>query len=506
MLQGFKFIQRISLFVFAVVLLGTYSYAQRVVHIAPGFGNINSTIWGDTTSTGARDTTTIYELQRGGYYILNGDLEFTFPVTIVADSSSGPMPMLVEGVPSGGTAADQDIRIRANMNLRSLHITALDELGGIHLRVLRLSSNGIRVRVDSCILDLSSQSGLRFDGSNMKVYVTNTLVSNIGQTASPDNGRVFDGRGSDLDTLVSVNNTFYNITERVLRWSGGVVLYAKFDHNTMDNIGSGAIDFGECYTSILTNNIFMNCGFYGSRVSSTPQDYNVTLDSVLVDSAQMNTDYSNNNFFIASSDTSILPDTVKRVINFSPTAQIFLTAQGTANTNISESLSFTKGPALPIDVVNAYWNDPSGTQPSLDTTDHANFNFAYSTTAQSYTAGTNGQPLGDLSWFSMTTGIKAPASASIPSSFALSQNYPNPFNPTTIIQYKISKASNVVLSIYNTLGQLIKTLVNKNQSPGLYSVNWDGTNASGMEVVSGVYLYHISAGGFTSTKKMILLK
>ena len=88
-----------------------------------------------------------------------------------------------------------------------------------------------------------------------------------------------------------------------------------------------------------------------------------------------------------------------------------------------------------------------------------------------------------------------------PKSFSLSQNYPNPFNPNTEIKYSIPESGMVTLKVYNLLGQVVVTLVNKEQKAGSYTVNYD---ASGL--ASGVYLYRIQAGSFALTKKMILLK
>ncbi len=94
----------------------------------------------------------------------------------------------------------------------------------------------------------------------------------------------------------------------------------------------------------------------------------------------------------------------------------------------------------------------------------------------------------------------------IPSEFSLSQNYPNPFNPITSIKYAISENARVNLVVYNILGQAVKTLVNAEQESGYYTVRWDGTNDFGGKVSSGIYIYRISAGKFTSTVKMNLLK
>ncbi len=97
-------------------------------------------------------------------------------------------------------------------------------------------------------------------------------------------------------------------------------------------------------------------------------------------------------------------------------------------------------------------------------------------------------------------GLKRPAE------YALSQNYPNPFNPTTTITYAVKQSSRVELNIYNSLGELIRTLVNDFNSPGAYSVQWDGRDGSGKVVPSGSYFYRIKIGTFVSAKKMIYMK
>lgn len=88
-----------------------------------------------------------------------------------------------------------------------------------------------------------------------------------------------------------------------------------------------------------------------------------------------------------------------------------------------------------------------------------------------------------------------------PDVFSLSQNYPNPFNPSTIIQYSIPMNEFVTLKVYDVLGREVKTLVSKEQSAGVYNIEF---NAS--KLTSGVYFYRIEAGSFVSVKKLLLLK
>jgi len=85
--------------------------------------------------------------------------------------------------------------------------------------------------------------------------------------------------------------------------------------------------------------------------------------------------------------------------------------------------------------------------------------------------------------------------------YSLSQNYPNPFNPTTQINYTLEKSGLVTVKVYDILGKLVATLVNEQQNPGLHTINFNAAR-----LTSGVYIYQVNSGSFTSTKKMILVK
>ena len=93
-----------------------------------------------------------------------------------------------------------------------------------------------------------------------------------------------------------------------------------------------------------------------------------------------------------------------------------------------------------------------------------------------------------------------------PLSFSLEQNFPNPFNPATTIRYSVPRSGSVRLVIYNLLGQSVRTLVDTPQSSGSYSVLWDGRNQAGTTVSSGIYIYRLTVGETTDSKRMTLLK
>lgn len=98
-----------------------------------------------------------------------------------------------------------------------------------------------------------------------------------------------------------------------------------------------------------------------------------------------------------------------------------------------------------------------------------------------------------------STGIRV-SEPLLPSTIHLSQNYPNPFNPSTTIGYELPRAATVSLKIFNTLGQLVATLVNARKDAGYYLVQWNA------DVPTGVYFYRLQTGDFVETKKMIVAK
>lgn len=122
----------------------------------------------------------------------------------------------------------------------------------------------------------------------------------------------------------------------------------------------------------------------------------------------------------------------------------------------------------------------------------------YRTSDNTIAVGTHGRGI----FLGMPAGtVDVDNDIKINSNYSLSQNYPNPFNPSTKINFNLSKAGNADLTIYNSLGEKVETLLNKDLPSGNYSIDFDGTRYA-----SGIYYYKLSAGNFINTKKMILMK
>jgi len=107
-----------------------------------------------------------------------------------------------------------------------------------------------------------------------------------------------------------------------------------------------------------------------------------------------------------------------------------------------------------------------------------------------------------FSYFGIPTGTEEETQPGmVPARFALEQNYPNPFNPTTLIRYAVPRTSHVRIVLFDLLGREVATLVDRVQDPGSHTVRWDATGAA-----SGVYYYRLTAGDWSQTRRMMVVK
>jgi hypothetical protein len=108
--------------------------------------------------------------------------------------------------------------------------------------------------------------------------------------------------------------------------------------------------------------------------------------------------------------------------------------------------------------------------------------------------------------FGVSTNIISRESDGSVKSFTLSDNYPNPFNPETIIRFQLPASDRVILDIFSIHGQHIKTIYNQDLDAGTYIVSWNGTDDTGRNVSSGVYIYRLQTSKYQQAKKMMLIR
>lgn len=109
---------------------------------------------------------------------------------------------------------------------------------------------------------------------------------------------------------------------------------------------------------------------------------------------------------------------------------------------------------------------------------------------------------GEIDFYKLNTPVME-RGGNLPSDYDLSQNYPNPFNPMTNMQYDLPKPGHVTIDIFNSKGEHVKTLVDRNVGAGMQTVSWDGTDDFGRGVSAGLYLARMSAGDYNEVIKMI---
>lgn len=108
--------------------------------------------------------------------------------------------------------------------------------------------------------------------------------------------------------------------------------------------------------------------------------------------------------------------------------------------------------------------------------------------------------------FEIKSFSKVESSTNQPIEYNLAQNYPNPFNPSTHISFGLAQTNYTTLTVYNVLGQQIRSLVNKKLQAGQYEYSWEGIDDHGFQVSAGTYIYQIVSGDYKKTRQLTLVR
>jgi hypothetical protein len=317
-------------------------------------------------------------------------------------------------------------------------------LGGASLE---MDDNPFRLQPDKWLYNGSVKDIDLYDGRISNLKLSGTTV--INKTVEVENGVTMEGRITIQDTLMSTP------------YSGGTAVYTI---NLKGNItNNGAILNNDEVLKVYTTGNIINKGTWnpeqnyllftaGRDTVSTLTYYNTTASSITVNGTNITGAGSAAYTIVSGGGTAVLApnDFYEVQIKFAPTGGDSV-AQLTIN--CPEMLSF-----------NSFTLIGSG---------------------------------------SGTVGVKEDDRIEniLPKEYSLSQNYPNPFNPSTMIKYSLPKQAYVTLTMHNTLGQQVATLVNERQNEGYHEAVFSDPN-----LPSGVYFYRLQAGKFTDTKKLLLVK
>jgi hypothetical protein len=548
----------IALIISAATVRGS-AQTWDYIDVPQGYETLNLAVEGDTTAAGlAKSLNRVYRLERGGVYLLNGHIVNIkgAPLRVWAADGPGPKPMIIMAVDQTG-ANDDFAYCEGPAHFKNLYISGIDDIGKQDRYTMAVYGDSNRVILEGIHIDHSRQSHVRSYGTNQKLYFLNCEFRNSIDLATPSNGRFYDGRGLVQDTMMWQNCTFYVNSQRMFRTDGAVTKNIIFDHNTfyLNAYGQttttgwklgGGLEIRRGLNVRITNNIFQDFNLEGLRHASSlnPLD---RVCTIFVDSTGSSSyPESSRNWLVQNNSYGLSPgfkaffaertDTVK--------APVFISLYGDSiffrsnpnfvqSNNFEEYQAFADAPSpdsmlkyvayrFKNNFLNTANPDPRAdrngigsltTMPLSFGIESDPYNFDYPTSARAFTAGDGGFPLGDLNWFptkkaqweTWVTGVEE--MEGVVTSFEMNQNYPNPFNPSTTITFTLPKATRVMLAIYNTLGQRVTTLLdNRENAAGRHSAVWDGRDASGNIVASGIYFYQLSGPDFRIARKMVLTK
>jgi hypothetical protein len=442
--------------IFCSVLLTWSAQAQetRTVVVPPdSVGVLNNVIAGDTLDDGERvDPRTVYVLQRNGVYKLVGEIQNQgYPLTLRAEEGEGALPVLQPTPPSGGGTFSPFTAL-GDLTLDGIYLTAVNDFGAYEERMIRVQADSVRIRLLNCWFDGTGQSIVRLGNLGAKVYINRCVISNVGRTFIPNNGRVIDIRET-TDSVVVTNSTIYNVTSRVLRVGDGrYVRYVDFSHNTVMNVAQRLITFGATVEARFVDNLLVNPGFLGNlRASEYVEldELNDNLREIFEEQGvEQRIEVRNNLFYTDQLVALARTDTVGDQPFYSEDVYSFSlldSAELVDERTLVAPVTFKNAPRLPEGVLLGMVNDQlfaenidNGTAPNWPLfaspfnllVDDALplpwsflYDFSYSPTTLAATAATDGGPLGDPRWGLEETDIVTSAAEPVDAALRL---YPNP--------------------------------------------------------------------------------
>lgn len=486
----------------------------RYIDVNPGIGTLNKAIIGDTTDTGARvdSFNTVYRLKRVEdiYYISELIENIDYPLTVVAEDGEGPKPYLALKTDQTGRNPGYCFRAKGDLTIKGLHLTLLDDLGAVEKRMVRASADDITITVDDCWFDEAHGNAFRIDNDGNKLFLSNSVFSNIGTPTDPDNGRAIDDRGNDIDTIIIENCTFYNVTSRILRDGGGHIKYSKINNNTFVNAGGHhGFDFGIIAGLDFTNNILHNVGFIPRDTASSSAV--ILLDPISQELLELgytqSINFANNIIF---RDTTLMEDylndstIVSKIFN---DEDLQLVGEGALTGFFHENVNFDNPPAdadiknqmeYQLDPTLLVEDTPDWTNPAPPNTIYhldVPFSFNYFNTLAA-TGATDGGQIGDRNW-------KASPSVGIATAEQFSSSmrvYPTPASSYVNIEFKIETSALVQMEVYNMVGKKVYELVNEVYPAGYHQFTWDFNN----KLNAGIYLLRMKSGDKISSSKIIV--
>ncbi len=369
--------------------------------------------------------------------------------------------------------------------------------------------------------------------------IRNCYIERVGNLEH--NGHGFEIKGDGQEYF---GNLFENCKAKNMEIGGFVLRHRKVHNNTFKNcisiggigilIRDGAthnnfynmktVDCSEAVSFMDTGedegkqfagrfNDFYNCVFENSTYAIDFNSYNLNSDAN--DNRFINCIFDGGSYLFNSGrtnyDNKMINCVVTNVTNYKSGGDVDFYFKKTNfwnnSFNIPEGTDLLKADPLFVDAANGNYN-LSNNSPCIDAgiVDTTGLNLPHYDLVGNlriFDGNGDGNAIVDMgvNEYNSTPVSINENKIAVTTKFNLFQNYPNPFNPSTVISFTLSTSQNVMLAVYNMLGEKIAELVNGNMSEGNHSVTFDASNLS-----SGIYIYRISTDNFASNKKMLLIK
>ena len=515
----------------------------------------------DTTLDGKQNHD-VYRLKRGKYYRYNQMPVFRNPIEIVAykpgETPETRPPKIMSTTNEDGSInwSAHVLKAYDNVTLKNIAFsTTTKDMGYTWTNIVHMVSSDKNVILEGCHITLSGWGLIQATVENNKLAIKNCHLRNLSNPSGSWCPFLLEIGSNKQDTILIQNTTYFNVNGGLVNGGPNTQIgHFVFDHNTIVNLVRPAIGPNALSDGKITNNIFYNSNTASQRGFELSEYDNALNEGSIIDvdtidgnepraseSAEAwmaekdrKLNVENNCYYwsqevdeLYSKTLDSLAGTIDSVEKFihpkwmTDRAKTIFEDNETysnmvANNNINKDPEFTKfgGTDAMINLIfDKYdgnsmgvwgWDPDSAEYPDMH---YANLqwplpeDFSHNLSMK----GTDGKPLGSSEYYDGMSAVENnPANGS--NSFELKNNYPNPFNPTTTIKYSLKNNMNVKLSIYNVVGQKVKTLVNSTKTPGSHNVQWNGLNEAGQKVSSGIYFYRLKSGSNVKMKKMMLLK
>ncbi len=556
-----KDLKLIFTFVFLVFFAG-YLSAQSADTVVVPANNADGTPYFDSiidyvvadTNTNGTQKHLIYRLHRGQFYILNQAITLRNPVELVAyppvpnDSTKTP-PKIMSNINADGSTSTGNLIITfADITVKNIWLSGID-YGGVNHGwgqdgALWVQDSMVTVNLDGVWCDYNSWSAFGSTQPHTSWHVNNFHARNEQNEGDQWTTFLFYlETATEVDTFIVTNSSYFQSNSCFL-FPPKVVKYIEINHCTFVNSFKWPFHQTQWLTAKFTNNIFYNEGALGlTQAEAESQDPNglnfglINVDTLFAHAAGGDTlapspytipenqrvvEVKNNDWYYSSQmeDYYTSHDTVMHPVWMnSRTKAMFankttwpgLVEENTWNqdpmfndfSGLSDAVGLLAQACTDIRAGSTHGWDWDGDKASDPTYYKLLIQYPTAENFRSYSGlkGTDGLPIGDLSYYpdSLLTGVKQ--QQQVPASFKLEQNYPNPFNPSTTIEFAIAKYGHFTLNVFNILGQKVATLINGNLSVGNHQISFDASN-----LASGLYIYQLKGNSVNLTKKMMLLK